>query len=77
MLGVESNISWDFLKSQTDLEPWYIRYFLYVRDFIINYYYKLHIYPGYPHHLSVFQWGPANPNLKFISVKNLKAIVPG
>ena len=23
------------------------------------YYYYLHIYPGYPHHRSVFQWGPA------------------
>ena len=22
------------------------------------YYYYLHIYPGYPHHRSVFQWGP-------------------
>jgi hypothetical protein len=33
---------------------------------IINYYYHLHIYPGYPHHRSVFQWGPATLNYSIL-----------
>jgi hypothetical protein len=30
------------------------------------YYYYLHIYPGYPHHRSVFQWGPATLNYSIL-----------
>jgi hypothetical protein len=32
----------------------------------LYYYYYLHIYPGYPHHRSVFQWGPATLNYSIL-----------